>query len=157
MIHYKKIDFEAGESYKYKLLKKKIYVIGINLGEWELISPEGTIVAKCYGSVIGVYPEYMWDGCTVIGEQYEDEMTLEASLLHDVLYNAKKNPNNIKVPFSLVTADKIFCDLMKCLYKNHKGTFFQKYIFPKIYLAGLLTVGMPWKFGKNEYYRLKLC
>lgn len=157
MMHYEKIDFQDKEIYKYKLLKKKIFVMGVNMGEWELLSPEGTIVTKCYGSVIGVYPEYMWDGCTVIGEKYEDEITLESSLLHDVLYNAKKNPDGIEVPFSLFGADKIFCDLMTSLYKIHKGTFFQKYIFPKLYLAGLWTVGIPWKFGKNKYYKLKLC
>ena len=39
----------------------------------------------------------MWDGSTVIGEYYEDKCTLEASLLHDVLYNAAKNPDDISV------------------------------------------------------------
>ncbi len=156
MIDYETIDFKDKETYKYKLLKKKIFVIGMNLGQWKLIAPCGSIVAQSFGSVIAVYPNYMWDGCTVIGEKFEDEVTLEASLLHDVLYNAKKNPDNIKVPFSLFKADKIFCEEMTRMYNFHNGTFFQKYIFPKLYLIGLWTVGIPWKFGNNKYYSLKL-
>ena len=46
---------------------------------------------------------------------------------------------------------------MEVLYKKEHGTFFQKYIFPKLYLAGLWTIGIPWKFGKNQYYTLKQC
>ena len=155
MISYEKIEFTDKETFKYKLLKKKIYVMGVNMGEWKLLAPCGSIVAQCFGSTIAVYPEYMWDGCTVVGEKYEDEITLECSMLHDVLYNAKKNPDGIKVQFSLFKADKIFCDLMEVLYKKEHGTFFQKYIFPKLYLVGLWTIGIPWKFGKNQYYTLK--
>ena len=97
----------------------------------------------------------MWDGSTVIGKYYEDEATLEASLIHDVLYNAKKNPEDIKVSFSLFTADSIFRDYLKLLYKKNKGSFFQKYIFPELYKWGLWIFGLPWKFGNNKFYRLK--
>jgi hypothetical protein len=155
MIEYQTITFKGTEKYSYRLLRKKVYVTGYNLGRWELRTPENVIVARCLGSVVVVYPGYMWDGSTVIGEYYEDEITLEASLIHDVLYNAKKNPEDIKVPFSLFTADSIFRDYLRLLYKKNNGTFFQKYIFPNLYKWGLWIFGLPWKFGNNKYYKLK--
>lgn len=155
MIHYQHISFNDKESYEYHLLQKIIFVTGKELGIWELRTPDDIVVAKSLGTIVVVYPGYMWDGSTVVGQYYEDEVTLEASLIHDVLYNAKKNPDNIKVPFSLFTADSIFRDYLKLLYKKNKGSFFQKYIFPSLYKWGLWTLGLPWKFGNNEYYKLK--
>lgn len=155
MIHYQEINFSDKETYKYRLLQKVIFVTGKELGKWELRAPDDIVVAKCLGSIVVVYPGYMWDGSTVIGEYYEDGVTLESSLIHDVLYNAKKNPDNIKVSFSLFTADTIFREYLEVLYKKHKGSFFQKYIFPRLYKLGLSTLGLPWKFGNNKYYKLK--
>lgn len=153
MLHYKKIDFNNGETYKYKLLQKVIFATGTELGKWELYTPENIIVAKCFGSVIVVFPNYMWDGSTVVGKYYEDEATLEASLLHDILYNAKKNPDNIEVPFTLFQADRIFKERLLGLYKNEKN-FFKAKIFPNLYYFSLITIGIPWKFGTNNYYHL---
>lgn len=155
MIHYQHISFNDKESYEYRLLQKVIFVTGKELGIWELRTPDDIVVAKSLGTIVVVYPGYMWDGSTVVGQYYEDEVTLEASLIHDVLYNAKKNPDDIKVPFSLFTADSIFRDYLKLLYKKNKGSFFQKYIFPNLYKWGLWTFGLPWKFGNNKYYKLK--
>ena len=155
MIYYQNIIFNDKESYSYRLLQKVIFVTGKELGKWELRTPDNIVVAKCLGSIVIVYPGYMWDGSTVIGEYYEDEVTMEASLIHDVLYNAKKNPDDIKVSFSLFTADSIFRDYLKLLYKKNKGSFFQKYIFPELYKWGLWIFGLPWKFGNNKYYTLK--
>lgn len=154
MLHYKKIDFNNGETFKYKLLQKVIFATGTELGKWELYTPDNIVVAKCFGSVVVAYPNYMWDGSTVIGKYYEDEVTLEASLIHDILYNAKKNPDNIKVKFSLFRADMIFRDYLRQNYRK-KGNWFQKYMFPNLYMTGLWVVGLPWKFGNNNYYRLK--
>lgn len=155
MILYEQITFsENGEEFHYKLLSKKIFITNYNLGEWELLTPENKLVAKSFGTVVVVFPGYMWDGSTVIGNYYEDEVTLEASLIHDILYNAKKNPDNIKVKFSLFSADMIFRDYLRQNYRK-KGNWFQKYMFPNLYMAGLLVVGLPWKFGNNNYYRLK--
>lgn len=95
----------------------------------------------------------MWDGSTVIGKYYEDEQTMEASLLHDVLYNAYKNPQDIEVPFNLFLADKI---MMRHLLKLYKGQgFIKSWLFPHLYFWGLTTVGIPWKFGNNNYYTLQ--
>lgn len=155
MIHYQHISFNDKESYEYRLLQKVIFVTGKELGIWELRTPDDIVVAKSLGTIVVVYPGYMWDGSTIVGQYYEDEVTLEASLIHDVLYNAKKNPDDIKVPFSLFTADSIFRDYLKLIYKKNKGSFFQKYIFPNLYKWGLWIFGLPWKFGNNEYYKLK--
>ena len=154
MIYYQQITFEShGESFKYRLTKKKIFATGYNFGKWELRNPENEVVAKCDGSIVVAYPNYLWDGSTVIGEYYEDEQTMEASLLHDILYNAKKNPKDIEVPFSLFLADKI---MMRHLLKLYKGQGFVKsWLFPHLYFWGLTTVGIPWKWGNNDYYILQ--
>lgn len=154
MFHYKKIDFNNGETYRYKLLQKVIFVTGRDLGKWELYTPDNTIVAKCFGSVVVVFPNYMWDGTTVIGDYYEDDVTLKASLIHDVLYNAKKNPNDVKLPFTLWEADSILADYLSIGYRKKKS-FFKKLLTPFIYKWGLWTLGIPWKFGNNKYYILQ--
>ena len=155
MVKYKTISFLDEETFHYELIEKKIFATGEQLGYWDMYTPDGKLVAKCRGSIVSVLPGYMWDGSTVVGEYYEDGVTLEASLIHDVLYNAKKNPEDIKVSFSLFTADSIFRNYLKQLYKKNKGSFFQKYIFPELYKWGLWIFGLPWKFGNNKFYKLK--
>lgn len=155
MVKYKTISFSNEETFHYELIEKKIFATGEQLGYWDMYTPDGKLVARCRGSIVSVLPGYMWDGSTIVGEYYEDEVTMEASLIHDVLYNAKKNPEDIKVSFSLFTADSIFRDYLKIFYKKNKGSFFQKYIFPELYKWGLWIFGLPWKFGNNKYYKLK--
>lgn len=155
MIYYQPITFEShGESFKYRLMKKVVFATGYDFGHWELRTPEDVVVAKSIGSIVIAYPNYMWDGSTVIGNYYEDEVTLEASLIHDILYNAKKNPDDIKVNFTLFKVDEIFRDNLKAKY-NKSNNWFQKHIFPTLYMLGLWVFGLPWKFGNNNYYRLK--
>lgn len=154
MIKYNYIIFYYGESFRYQLKEDKTFIIDSTVGKWELINPiENEVVVIANGNKIIVKSGYMWDGSTVIGDYYEDECTMEASLLHDVLYNAKKNPQNIKVPFSLFLADKI---MMRHLLKLYKGQgFIKNWLFPHLYYWGLTTVGIPWKFGNNNFYKLK--
>lgn len=121
-IKYERIDFSEEETFHYKLIQKVIFVTGENLGYWDLYTPNNELVASCRGSIVQVFEGYMWDGSTVIGKYYEDEVTLEASLIHDILYNANKNPDDIKVPFSLWKADSIFADYLVRLYRKN-GTF----------------------------------
>lgn len=147
-MYYQRVDIE---DFKYRLYTTEIFETGYDLGEWELVNPQGQLVAKCEGSKVSVFPGYLWDGSTVVGSIYEDSVTMGASLIHDVLYNARKNPDNISVPFSLYTADKIF---RNCLKENYRG-FFGRYIFANLYLLGLCTLGIPWKFGNNDYYKLR--
>lgn len=156
IIKYDKIEYNNEEIFHYKLTEKVIFCTGYFIGNWDLYSPEGQLVAYSRASIVVVYPGYMWDGSTIIGEYYEDDITLKASLIHDVLYNAKKNPDDIKVPFNLFTADWIFYDYLRLLYRKNKGSFYQKYIFPKLYKWGLWTLGLPWKFGNNKFYKLKM-
>ena len=102
MVKFQFILFSDKETFKFRLKECIKFDIKKDLGQWNLIDPRNnTIVATCNKNIISVYKGYMWDGSTVIGEYYEDECTLEASLLHDVLYNAVKNPDDIKVPFNL--------------------------------------------------------
>lgn len=121
-IKYERIDFSEEETFHYKLIQKVIFVTGEQLGYWDLYTPDNHLVVSCRGSIVQVFDGYMWDGSTVIGKYYEDEVTLEASLIHDILYNANKNPDDIKVPFSLWKADSIFADYLVRLYRKN-GTF----------------------------------
>lgn len=153
MIKFQYIIFSSTETFKFRLKENVSFNLEKNLGKWQLFDPQSNeVVAICNNNLIEVKAGYMWDGSTVIGEYYEDFETLEASLLHDVLYNAKKNPQNIEVPFSLFLADKIMLKHLLQLNKN-KG-FIKKWLFPHLYYLGLVTIGIPWKFGTNDYYRL---
>lgn len=154
MITYNHVIFYYGESFKYILKDPITFTLDYNLGKWQLINPiENEVVVICDRNELTVKSGYMWDGSTVVGKYYEDEQTLEASLLHDVLYNAKKNPQNIEVPFSLFLADKIMMKHLLSLYKNQG--FIKRWLFPRLYYWGLTTIGIPWKFGNNNFYKLK--
>ena len=154
MIKFQYIIFSSTENYKFRLKEDVSFNLNVNLGKWQLLDPQTQeVVAICNNNVVEVKEGYMWDGSTVIGEYYEDFQTLEASLLHDILYDAKKNPKNIEVPFSLFDADAIFRDHLLTLYENDES-FFKRKIFPWIYYFGLITIGIPWKMGKNDYYIL---
>ena len=154
MIKFQYIIFSSTEKFKFRLKEDFVFETNIDLGKWNLIDPQSNeIVVICNENEVTVKAGYMWDGSTVIGEYYEDEQTMEASLLHDVLYNAKKNPQDIEVPFSLFLADKI---MMRHLLKLYKGQgFVKRWLFPHLYYWGLTTVGLPWKWGNNNYYTLQ--
>ena len=155
MIKFQYIIFSSTENYKFRLKEDVSFNLNENLGKWQLLDPQTQeVVAICNNNIVEVKAGYMWDGSTVIGEYYEDHETLEASLLHDVLYNAKKNPIRIDVPFTLFQADRIFRDLLLKLYENNEN-YFKRKIFPRLYYLGLITIGIPWKFGTNEYYLLR--
>jgi hypothetical protein len=155
MIKFQYIIFSSTETFKFRLKESVSFNFDKNLGQWQLLDPQSEeVVAICNNNIIEIKAGYMWDGSTVIGEYYEDHETLEASLLHDVLYNAKKNPDNIEVSFTLFEAGRIFRDLLLKLYENNES-YFKRKLFPRLYYLGLITIGIPWKFGNNEYYKLK--
>lgn len=154
MVKFQFILFTDQGDFKYRLKEEVTFKVNKKLGNWNLISPQtNEIVASCIENTVTVYEGYMWDGSTVVGDYYEDEATLEASLLHDVLYNAYKNPQDIKVSFNLFQADQIMMQHLLSLYKD-KG-FVKRWLFPHLYFWGLTTIGIPWKFGNNDYYTLQ--
>lgn len=154
MFKIKYIIFSSEYDFKFILNEEMTFNLECDLGKWQLLDPKTEeVVAICDNNVVTVKVGYMWDGSTVIGKYYEDFETLEASLLHDVLYNAKKNPEGKEVPFSLFDVDVIFRDHLLALYKNNES-FFKRKIFPWIYYLGLITIGIPWKMGKNDFYKL---
>lgn len=154
MFKVKYIIFSSECDFKFILNEEMTFNLEYDLGQWQLLDPKTEeVVATCCSNVVTAKIGYMWDGSTVIGKYYEDEQTMEASLLHDILYNAKKNPKDIEVPFSLFLADKI---MMRHLLKLYKGQgFIKSWLFPHLYYWGLTTVGIPWKFGNNDYYTLQ--
>jgi hypothetical protein len=155
MLKFQLFLYSAEEDFKYRLKEDITFNITYNLGSWKLIDPKTKeTVAICSNNQIVVKSGYMWDGSTVIGEYYEDYQTMEASLLHDVLYNAKKNPDNLEVSFSLFKADALFRDHLVTLYTINNENFWKRKIFPWCYYFGLISLGIPWKFGNNKYYHL---
>ena len=154
MLKVKYIIYSSEVDFKFILNEEIKFYLEYDLGNWSLIDPKTEEeVAICEGNVVTAKIGYMWDGSTVIGEYYEDEQTMEASLLHDILYNAKKNPQDIEVSFSLFLADKIMMRHLLKLY-NDEG-FVKRWLFPHLYYWGLISVGIPWKFGNNDYYTLQ--
>lgn len=154
MLKVKYIIYSSEVDFKFILNEEIKFYLEYDLGEWQLLDPKTEeVVATCCKNVVTAKIGYMWDGSTVIGKYYEDEQTMEASLLHDILYNAKKNPKDIEVPFSLFLADKIMMRHLLMLYK--KEGFVKRWLFPHLYYWGLTTVGIPWKFGNNDYYTLQ--
>lgn len=154
MLKVKYIIYSSEVDFKFILDEEIKFYLEYDLGKWQLLDPKTQeAVATCCKNVVTAKIGYMWDGSTVIGDYYEDEQTMEASLLHDILYNAKKNPQDIEVPFSLFLADKIMMRHLLMLYRN-KG-FVKRWLFPHLYYWGLTTVGIPWKFGNNDYYTLQ--
>ena len=154
MLKVKYIIYSSEVDFKFILNEEVKFYLEYDLGNWSLIDPKTEEeVATCCKNVVTANIGYMWDGSTVIGEYYEDEQTMEASLLHDILYNAKKNPQDIEVPFSLFLADKIMMQHLLSLYRNEG--FVKRWLFPHLYYWGLTTIGIPWKFGNNDYYTLQ--
>jgi hypothetical protein len=99
-------------------------------------------MVQCRASIVAVYPGYMWDGSTVVGKYYEDEVTLVASLVHDVLYNANKNPDNIIFPSP--------CDM---IYDIAVGDDEQKYCFWMAHLMRYLCAHIRLTKNENSFYQ----
>ena len=63
----------------------QFYVHNMNVGKWNLYDKD-KLIAFADTDKITIQPGYKWDGCTGIGELYEDKYTLQASLLPALLY-----------------------------------------------------------------------
>lgn len=111
------------------------------IGKWKLKDKKGKLVAEADIDKLTIYPGYKWDGCTGIGMLYEDIYTLQASLLHDILYEALavKGFNPV---YSSFQADYWFSQLIKILagYK----------ILPEVYRAALAVLGTPYRVIKKK-------
>ena len=151
-MYFQRVDIE---DFKYCLWSKEEFETGYDLGKWELFNPQGQLVARCNGSKVTVLPGYLWDGTTVIGYVYEDPVTMHASLIHDVLYNAHKNPDNVSVPFSLYTADKIFLD--EFVRRKHRFVSLFELLVLSVVAEqessrNIRTVAVDFTTKVNEYY-----
>ena len=154
MIKFQYIIFSTEEQFKFRLKESVSFNLNKNLGKWRLLNPKsGEVVAICNNDILEIKAGYAWNG-SFISDYYEDYETLEASLIQDALYNAKKSSNNTHLPFTLYSADRLFIDWLSKLYSNNKS-FYMRKIFPKLYYLGLLTIGHIKKFSKEKYYKLK--
>ena len=134
---------------KYKYLTNKTIsftVDGMNVGKWDLYDAEngtiGKLLAKGRGNTVEVYSGFRWDGSTVIGDFFENEITLKSSILHDILYIVAKN-NNFKAKFNLFQADNWYREYMSVQFKRTS-------FIPWAYYIGITLFGLPWKFGKTR-------
>ena len=139
------IKMPSNAKYRYLVNKTISFTIeGMNVGKWDLYDAEngtiGKLLAKGRGDTVEVYRGYRWDGCTVIGNFFENEITLKSSILHDILYIVAKN-NNFKAKFNLFQADIWFRQYMSEQFK--RASF-----IPWVYYLGLTIFGFPWKLGK---------
>ena len=140
-------ELHKNARYRYETIEEIIFEVeGMNVGKWDLYAAEngtiGRLIAKGRGNKVEVKSGFKWDGCAIIGNFYENEITLRGSLLHDLLYVVAKN-NNFKATFNLFQADIWFRKYMLKEYKYRS-------IIPWLYYFGVTFLGLPWKFGKNR-------
>lgn len=133
--------------YKYQTTEEIVFEIeGMDVGVWDLYAAEngtiGRLIAKGRGNKVEVKQGFKWDGCSVIGDFYENDVTLKGSLLHDLLYVVAKN-KNFKAKFNLFQADIWFRKYMSLEYKRQS-------VLPWIYYLAITIFGLPWKLGKNR-------
>lgn len=133
--------------YSYEITKEHKFIVpDMEVGCWDCYYAD-KLVASGRHNTLTVYPGYQWDGCTVIGKIYENEVTLQASILHDVLYNVGKNSDYFP-HFILSDVDLWFRQLMEQLYAPKKS------IIPGLYYWIITIFGWPWKFGTNPGYKI---
>lgn len=141
------IELLDNAKYRYSVNKTMTFIVnGMDVGKWDLYDSTtgkiGHLRAKGRGNKVEIYPGFQWDGCTFIGQIYENDITLKASAFHDILYHVAKN-KNFKAKYNLFQADIWFRKYMSELYDN-------KSFLPWIYYFGITFLGLPWKFGYNR-------
>lgn len=133
----------------YKVTKPvKYWCQNMMVGKWKMYDKKGTLVAEADIDTVTIYPGYVWDGCTIIGLLYEDKYTLQASLLHDILYEVLA-VRGYKPVFSTYQADYWFTQLIKII-SGYK-------VLPEVYRAALAILGAPFRKikGKSTKYNIK--
>lgn len=141
------IKLPSNAKYKFLVNKTIIFKVpGMDVGKWDMYDCEsgtiGKLMAKGRGNTVEVYHGFRWDGSTVVGNFFENEVTLKGSILHDILYIVAKN-NNFKSTFNLFQADIWFRKYMSDSF-NHPS------FIPWCYYIGLTIFGWPWKIGKTR-------
>lgn len=148
-IDYIKAIQEDSLGNKYETIKPvEFWIENMDLGEWDLLDTNDKLIASAKKDKLIIHPGFKWDGCTVIGELYEDKYTLQASLLHDVLYTVL-SVKGFKAPFSALQADYWFTALLGII-SGYK-------VLPKVYRASLAVAGTPFMLVStdNEDFRVE--
>lgn len=147
-IDYIKAIKEDSLGNKYETIKPvEFWVENMDLGEWDLLDNNDKLIASAKKDKLIIHPGFKWDGCSVIGELYEDKYTLQASLLHDVLYTVL-SVEGFKAPFSALQADYWFTTLLRII--SGRKTL------PRVYRAALAVAGTPYRLLNSSRNDLRV-
>lgn len=124
----------------------QFYVHNMNAGKWNLYDKD-KLIAFADTDKITIQPGYKWDGCTGIGELYEDKYTLQASILHDLLYEVL-SIDGYEAKFSQLQADYWFSKLLE-IVSGYK-------VLPKVYRAALAALGTPYRLISPDNSKLTI-
>lgn len=102
-IKHKTWDYVLTEDYTISVEK-------MNFGLWNAYTKDGQLLIKAWGNVLEIKKGYAWDGCTGVPSY---DWNIEASLVHDVLYQVKKNPNGYLCTSSWWQVDTLFLVMMR--------------------------------------------
>lgn len=143
-------------SFKYMTTKDVEFTFdGIDTSDFTLKNTSGQTlaIARCVRkasptrSVLTVKKGFKWDGCTGVGNIYENKYTLMASIVHDILYIAQKDSDK-KLPYTLGEADILLKKQIE-LWQKHDGV---KSCIASVYYWGIKIFGWAWKFNKVPGY-----
>ncbi len=86
----------------------RFWVPELRLGELEIYSLKGELLATAKKGWLLIHAGYTWDGCTCIGRIMETEGTLKASAFHDLGYQLAEQEPFYTVPYTQRMIDKAF-------------------------------------------------
>lgn len=135
------LDYTKNKTWDYILnadytLKAK----NINFGYFEAYGVgeyKDKLLIKGEGNILIIYKGYAWDGCTGVPSY---DWNLEASLVHDVLYQVKKCPNGEACKANWWQVDRLFLSMMK----NLGASWIQR----NTYYMGVCVFGSIFKIEK---------
>lgn len=142
-----RLHYVKNGSWDYTLTEDyKIKVNNIDFGKFELYGVDewrDTLFAKGDGDTLTIYKGYAWDGCTAVPSY---DWNLEASLVHDVLYQTKKCPGGSACKATWWQVDRLFLNMMK----EAGATWLQR----RTYYTGVRTFGALFKLEKLDSGRV---
>lgn len=132
------MEYVKNHSWDYTLTDDyTITVDNMEFGNFDAYSLDGQLLIQGLGKTLKIKKGYSWDGCTGVPSY---PWNLEASLVHDVLYQVKKNPNGELCKATWWQVDNLF----KAMMQNAGASWLQR----TTYYLGVRTFGYFFKLEK---------
>lgn len=142
-----KLVYTKHKTWDYILEKDyTLYAKNIDFGKFKAYgvgNSEGKLLIEGCNDHLIIHAGYTWDGCTGVPSY---DWNLEASLVHDVLYQTKKCPNGDLCKATWWQVDRLFLNIMK----ESGATWLQR----RTYYAGVRTFGFFFKLNKLDSLKI---